>query len=135
MVTIVSTILQSVLSHPDYFSLLFRLKCTASSPTLRVSSPFLKSINEAPVARKGLPSSSGTFVSSSISITTKYTGKISFPTLMSTYSRTLYGFVIVLSAIYRVIVVRVSSPKLSLFFTDNGFKLMFAPESHKAFLN
>ena len=135
MGTIVFTVLQSVLSHSDYFRLLLRLKCTASSPTLKVSSPFLKSIKVAPVARKGLPSSSGTCVSSSISITTKSTGKINFPTLMSTSSRTPSGYVIVLSTFCRVIAMGVSSPKLSLFTTDSGIKLMLAPKSHKAFLN
>ena len=39
------------------------------------------------VSRKGLPSSSGTCLSSSISITTKSTRKMNFPTLISTSSR------------------------------------------------
>ena len=49
MGTIVSTVLQSVLSHSYHFRILFRLKCTASSPTLRVSSLFFTSIKAAPV--------------------------------------------------------------------------------------
>ena len=104
-------------------------------PTLRLSSHFLTSIKTAPVARKGLPSSSGTCVSSSISIKIKSTGKIKFSNLMSTSSRTPSGYAIVRSSIYRVIAVGVSSPKLSLFTTDSGIKLMLAPESHKVFLN
>ena len=114
---------------------MFNLKCTASSPTLRVSSPFFTSIKATPVARKGLPSSSGACVSSSISMTTKSTGKMNFPTLMSTSSMTSYGCAIVLSAISKLIVVGVSFPKLSLLTTNKGIKLMLAPESHNAFLN
>ena len=87
MGTIVSTVLQSVLSHSDYLRILFRLKRIASSPILRVSSPFLISMKAALVAKKGLPSSSGTYVSSSISIPTKSMGKIKFPTLISIFSR------------------------------------------------
>ena len=34
-----------------------------------------------------------------------------------------------------IIAMGVSSPKLSVFATDNGIKWMLAPESHKAFLN
>ena len=135
MGTIVSIVLQSVFSQSDCFRLLFKLKCTASSPTLRVRSLFSTSIKATLVARKGLPSSSGTYVSSSISITTKSTGKMNFPILISTSSKTLFGWAIVLSAICKVIVVGVSSPKLSLFTTDNDIKFMLAPESHKAFLN
>ena len=135
MGTIISTILQSVLSHSDCFKLFFRLKCISYSPTLRVSSPFFTSIKATPVATKGLPSNSRTCVSPSISIATKSTGKINFPTLMSTSSRTPSSYVIVLFAFCRVIFVGVSSPKLSLFTTDSGIKLMLAPESHKAFLN
>ena len=100
-----------------------------------MSSPFSTSIKVAPVARKGLPRSNGTCVSSSISITTKTTGKMNFPTLMSTSSRTHSSCAIVLSTICKVIAVGVSSPKLSLFTTDNAIKLMLALESHKAFLN
>ena len=102
---------------------------------MRVSSPFFTSIKATPMARKGLPSSGGTYVSSSISITTKSTGKTNIPTLMSTSSRNPSGCAIVLSVIYMVIIVGVSSAKLSLFITDSGIKLMLAPESHKAFLN
>ena len=54
---------------------------------------------------------------------------------VTTSSRTPFGCAIVLYAIYKVIVVGVSSPKLCLFNTECGTKLMFAPESHKAFLN
>ena len=111
------------------------IKCTASSHTLRVSSHFLTSIKVASVARKGLPSSTGICVSSFISKTTKSTGKLNFPTLMSTSSRTPSSYAIVLYTICKVIVVGVSSPKLSLFTTDNGIKLMLALELHKAFLN
>ena len=135
MRTIVSTVLQSVLSFLDYFRLFFRLKCTASSPTLRVSSPFFTSIKAAPMVNNGLPSSSGTCVTSSMSITTKLIRKINFPTLMSTSSRTPYGCAIVLCAMFRVIFLGVSSPKLSVFTIDSGIKLMLALESHKAFLN
>ena len=103
MGTIVSTILQSIFSQSDYFRLLFKLKCTASSPTLRVCFPFLTSIKAALVAKKGLPSSSGTCVSSFISMTTKSTRKMNFPTLISTSSRTPSGYAIVLSAICKVI--------------------------------
>ena len=135
MGTIVSIVFQYVLSNSYCFKLVFKLKCTASSPTLRVSSPFFTSMKATPIARKGLPSSSGTCVSYSISMITKSTGKMNFPTLMSTSSRTPSDCAIVLSAIYKVIVVGVSSPKLSLLTTDKGIKLMLAPESHNAFLN
>ena len=94
-----STVLQSVVSHSDYFRLLFKLKCIASSPTLRVSSPFLTSIKVAPMAKKGLPSSSGTCISSSISMTIKSIRKMNFPTLMSTSSRTPSSYAIVLFVI------------------------------------
>ena len=114
---------------------LLRLNCTASSPTLSVSSPFYTSIKAASVAKKGLPNSRGTWVSSFIFITTKSTGKINFPTLTSTSSRTPSGCAMVLSSICNVIVVGVSSPKLSLCTTDKGIKLMLALESHKASLN
>ena len=87
------------------------------------------------MARKGLPSSNGTCVSSSISMTTKSTGKMYFPTLISTSSRNPSSYAIILSAICKLIAVGVSSPKLSLFTTDNGNKFMLAPKSHKAFLN
>ena len=135
METIVSTILQFVFSQSNCFRLLIKLKCTASSPTMRVSSPFLTSIKAAPMARKGLQRINETCVSSSISITTKSTGKMNFPTLISTSSRTPSSCAIVLFAICKVIAMGVSYPKLSLFTTDNGIKLMLAPESHKAFLN
>ena len=115
--------------------LLWRLNCTASSPSLSVSSPFYTLIKAAPIAKKGLPNSKGTWVSSSIFITTKSIGKINFPTLTSTSSRTPSGCAMDLSAIYSVIVVGVSSPKLSLCTTDKGIKLMLAPKSHKASLN
>ena len=135
MGNIVSIVLQYGLSNSDCFKLVFNLKCIASSPTLRVSSPIFTSIKVAPVAKKGLPSSSGTYMSSSISITTKSTGKVNFPTLMSTSSRTSSGYANVLSVICNVIAVGVSSPKLSFLTTDKGIKLMLAPESHNAFLN
>ena len=102
-------VFQYALSHLDYFRLLFRLKCTSSSPTLRVSSHFFTSIKAAPVAKKDLPSSVGTYVSSSISITTKSTMKINFPTLISTSSSPPSGCAIVFS-ICRVIFVGVGSP-------------------------
>ena len=38
-----------------------------------------------------------------------------------------------MSDIYKVIVVGVSSPKLSLLTKDKGIKLILAPESHSAF--
>ena len=79
------------------------------------------------MARKGLPSSSGTCLSFSMFITTKSTRKINFPTLMSTSSKIPSGYTIDLSAIFKAIAVGVSSPKLSLFTTDNGIKLMLAP--------
>ena len=66
MGTIVSVVLQSGLSHSDFFKLVLNLKCTASSPTLRVSSQIFTSIKAALVARKSLTSSSGTCVSSSV---------------------------------------------------------------------
>ena len=67
--------------------IILRLKSISSFPTLIVSSLCLTSIKVAPVARNGLPSSSGTCLSSSMSITTKSTGKINFPTLISTSSK------------------------------------------------
>ena len=66
MGTVVSVVLQSGISHSDFLKLVFNFKCTASSPTLRVSSPFFTSIKAALVARKGLKSSCGTCVSSSV---------------------------------------------------------------------
>ena len=129
----VSTNSQSGLLSFGCFRLSLRLKCTTSSPILRVNSPFFESINVAYVAKKGLPNSSGTCLSSSIFITTKSTGKKNFPTLISTSSRIPSGWANVLSAIYRVMAMGVSSPKLSLLSTDRGIKLMLAPESHKAF--
>ena len=74
-------------------------------------------------------------MSSSIFMTTKSRGKMNFPTLTSTSSRTPFGCVIDLSTICSVIDVGVSSPKLNLYTTDKGIKLMLAPESHKTFLN
>ena len=74
-------------------------------------------------------------MSSSIFMITKSTRKMNFPTLTNTSSRTPFGCAIDLSAICSVIVVGVSSPKLNLYTTDKGIKLMLAPESHKAFLN
>ena len=115
--------------------LLLILNCTASFPTLSVSSLFCTSIKAAHVAKKGLPSNKGTWVSSSICMITKSTGKMNFPTLTSTSSRMPSGCAIDLSAIYNVIAVGVSSPKLSLYTTDRGIKFILAPESHKAFLN
>ena len=93
------------------------------------------SIKAIPVAKKGLPNNKGTWVSSSICMTTKSTGKMNFPTLTSTSSRMPSGYAIDLSAICNVIVVGVSSPKLSLCTIDRGIKFILAPESHKAFLN
>ena len=43
------------------------------------------------------------------------------------------GWVNVLSAIFKVMVVGVSSPKLSLLAIDKGIKLILALESHSAF--
>ena len=87
------------------------------------------------MVRKGLPSSSGTCVSSFISMATKSTGKMNFLNLISKSSTTPSGCSIILSAIYKVIALGVSSPKLSVFTIDNGIKFMLVPESHKAFLN
>ena len=100
-----------------------------------VSSLFCTSIRAALVAKKGLPNSKGTCVSSSIFMTTKSTGKMNFPTLTSTSSRTPSGYAIDLSTTCSVISVGVSSPKLNLYTTDKGIKLMLALESHKACLN
>ena len=69
-------------------------------------------------------------MSSSIFMTTKSIGKMNFPTMTSTSSRTPSGYAIDLSAICSVIVVGVSSPKLNLCTTDKGIKLMLALESH-----
>ena len=66
---------------------------------------------------------------------TKSTGKMNFPTLTSTSSRIPSGYAIDMSAICNVIVVGVSSPKLSLCTIDSDIKFILAPESHKAFLN
>ena len=129
----VSTNSQSALLSSGYFRLSLRLKCTASSPTLRFSSPFFTSINVAPVAKKGLPNNSGTCLSSSIFMTTKSTGKTNFPTLISTSSRIPSGWANVLSAIYMVMAVGVSSLKISLLATNRGIKLMLALESHSVF--
>ena len=115
------------------FQTMMRLKCNASSPILRVSSPFFTSIKDVVVAKKGLHNNSGTCLSSFTSITTKSTGKMKFPTLISTSSRMPSGWAKVLSAIYRVMAMGVSSPKLSLFTTNKGIKLMLAPKSHSAF--
>ena len=76
-----------------------------------------------------------TRVSSSICMITKSTRKMNFLTLTSTSSRMPSGCAIDLLAICNVIVVGVSSPKLSLYTTDRGIKFILAPESHKAFLN
>ena len=100
---------------------------------MRVNSHFFTSIKAAHVAKKGLPNISGTCLSSSISITIKYIGKMNFPTLISTSSRIPSGWANFLSAICKVMVVEVSSPKLSLLTTNKGIKLMLAPESHSAF--
>ena len=105
------------------------------SPSESEFSIFFTSIKAALVARKGLPNSSGACVSSYMSMITKSIGKMNFPTLISTSSRTPSGCAIVLFTIYKVIDVGVSSPKLSLLTIDKGIKLMRAPESHKAFLN
>ena len=74
-------------------------------------------------------------MSSSIFMTTKSTGNTNFPTLTSISSRMPSGCAINLSAIYNVIAVGVSSPKLSLCTTDRGIRFILAPESHKTFLN
>ena len=76
---------------------------------------------------------SRTCLSSSISIITKSTGKMNFPTLISTSSRMPSSRAKVMSAICRVMVVGVSFPKPSLLTTDKGIKLMLAPKSHSAF--
>ena len=77
--------------------------------------------------------SSRTCLSSSISITTKYIGKMNFLTLISTSSRMPSSWAKVMSAIYRVMAVGVSSPKLSILTIDKGIKLMLAPKSHSVF--
>ena len=76
---------------------------------------------------------SGTCLSSSIFMTTKSIEKTNLPTLISTSLMIPLGWANVLSTIYRVIVVGVSSPKLSLLTTDRGIKLMLVLESHSAF--
>ena len=58
---------------------------------------------------------------------------MNFPTLINTSSKMPLGWASVLSAICKVMVVGVSSPKLSLFATDKGIKLMLAQESHSVF--
>ena len=68
-----------------------------------------------------------------MSITTKSTRKMNFPTLISTSSRMPLEWANVLSAIYKVMVVGVSSPKLNLLETDKGIRFMLASESHSAF--
>ena len=66
-------------------------------------------------------------------MTTKSTRKMNFSTLIDTSSKIPSGWASVLFSIYKVMAVGVSSPKLSLFATDKGIKLMLAPESHNAF--
>ena len=66
-------------------------------------------------------------------MTTKSIGKMNFPTLINTSSRIPLGWANVLSAIYKVMVVGVSSPKLSLLATDKGIKFMMTLESDSAF--
>ena len=82
-----------------FYMLLIKLKAAASSPTLKVRTPFGMSIRAAPVARNGLPNSRGTYESSSMSRMMKSTGKTNFPTVTSTSSKTPLGFTIDLSAI------------------------------------
>ena len=66
-------------------------------------------------------------------MTTKFVGKMNFPTLISTSSKMPTEWANVLSTIYKVMVVGVSSPKLSLLAIDKGIKLILALESHSAF--
>ena len=115
--------------------LLLILKCTASFPTLSVSSPYCTSTKAAPVAKKSLPNNKGTWVSSTICMITKSIWKMNFPTLKSTSSRMPSSYAIDRSTICNVMAVGVSSPKLSLCTTDRGIKLILAPKSHKSFLN
>ena len=78
---------------------LIKLKAVASSPTLKVRTPFCISIRAAPVARNYLPNRRGTCESSSMSKMMKSTGKKNFPTVTSTSSKTPSGCTIDLSAI------------------------------------
>ena len=135
MGTIVSTFIQYVLSHSYCFMLFFLVEvyCFFSHPKSEFS--LFNIYQGSSNGQERSSKHSGTCVSSSISMTTKSIGKMNFPTLMSTSSRTPFGYAIILSTICKVIAVGVSPPKLSLFTTDNGIKLMLAPESHKAFLN
>ena len=70
---------------------------------------------------------------SSISVITKSTRKMNFPSLINTSSKMPSGWANVLSAICKVMDVGVSFPKLSLLATEKGINLMLASESHSAF--
>ena len=128
MGVMLSTTIKISSSTSDCARLLLRFKCIVSFHTVMVSSPFCTSNRAAHVTKKGLPNNRGTCVSSSIFMTTTSTGKMNFPTLTSTSSRTPSGGAIDLSAICSVIAVGVSSPKLNLYTTDKGIKLILTPE-------
>ena len=109
-----------------------KLKVTLSSPTFKVSLPFLTSMIAPAVCRKGRPKIIGICLSSSMSNTTKSTGIKHLPTLTGTSSRTPRGYFTDLSAICRVMLVTFKSPMFNLVHTDRGMTLTLAPKSHKA---
>ena len=109
------------------------LNFTSSPFTRKVRWPSRTSINACPVAKNGLPRIMGTSLSSSMSRTTKSTGKMNLSIFTSTSSRIPRGKAIDLSAICKEIEVGVRSPMSSLLRMDEGMRLILAPRSHSAF--
>ena len=113
---------------------LYTLKVTCSSLILRIKLPLWTSIKALAVAKNGLPKIRGTYWSSSISKTTKSTGKINLSTLTSTSSKTPLGYAMDLSAncnvTCNVTLDGVGSLSPNFYKIDKDIKLILAPKSH-----
>ena len=87
------------------------------------------------MAKNGLLRRIGISLSSSMSKTMKFIGKINLSTLIETFLIMPLGYLRDLSASCRVRVVGLASPRSSFLNMDRGIKLMLDPRSHSAFLN
>ena len=105
---------------------------TSSSYTLSLNSSFFTSIKAFLVAKNGLTRMISISLSSSMSKTLKYVGKMNLSTFTSTSSIISLGCFSDQSASCRVTIVGLASPSSNLLKIDRGIKLMLALRSHNA---
>jgi len=106
---------------------------TSSSYALTLILPSSTSMITIAIFMKGLPRIKGTSVSSSISIITKFIGKVNPPTFIITFSTTPWGYLRDLSTRSNVILIDQASRFQIPFIINNDTKLMLTSKSNRAF--